>query len=80
MASKVSAIVTLENHCVSGGLFSLVAENLARAGLQVPVGTIGTDPEDFIRTGHVNDLLAHYEMTSDDIVRVAEQTLSKSRQ
>ena len=23
MASKVSAIVTLENHCVSGGLFSL---------------------------------------------------------
>ncbi len=80
MASKVSAIITLENHCVSGGLFSLVAENLARAGLQIPVGTIGTDPEDFIHTGHINDLLAHYEMTSDDVVRVAEQTLSKSRQ
>ena len=79
MASKVSAIITLENHCVSGGLFSLVAENLARAGLQIPVGTIGTDPEDFIHTGHVNDLLAHYQMTSDDVVRVAEQTLSKSR-
>ncbi len=80
MASKVSAIVTLENHCVSGGLFSLVAENLARAGLQIPVGTIGTDPEDFIHTGHVNDLLAHYKMTSDDVVRVAEQTLSQSGQ
>jgi transketolase len=80
MATKVSAIVTLENHCVSGGLFSLVAENLARADLQIPVGTIGTDPEDFIHTGHVNDLLTHYEMTSDDVVRVAQQTLSKSRQ
>jgi transketolase len=80
MASKVSAIITLENHCVSGGFFSLVAESLARAGKQIPVGTIGTDPEDFIHTGHVNDLLAHYEMTSDDVVRVAQQTLSKSRQ
>ena len=80
MASKVSAIVTLENHCVSGGLFSLVAESLARAGMQIPVGTIGTDPEDFIHTGHVNDLLAHYEMTSDDVVRIAQQTLSKSGQ
>jgi transketolase len=78
MASKVSAIITLENHCVSGGLFSLVAESLARAGLQIPVGTIGTDPDDFIHTGHVNDLLAHYKMTSDDVVQVAEQTMSKA--
>ncbi len=78
MATKVSAIVTLENHCVSGGLFSLVAESLAREGLQIPVGTIGTDPEDFIHTGHVNDLLAHYQMTSDDVVKVAERALSKA--
>jgi transketolase len=75
MASNVSAIVTLENHCVSGGLFSLVAENLVRAGLQIPVGTIGTDPEDFIHTGHVNDLLAHYKMTSDDVVEKALRVL-----
>lgn len=79
MASQVSAIVTLENHCVSGGLFSLVAEILARAGKQIPVGTIGTDPEDFIHTGHVNDLLAHYQMTSDDVVRMAERTLHRAK-
>ncbi len=71
MASKVKTIVTLENHCVSGGLFSLVAEALALRGVQVPVGAIGTDPEDFIHTGHVNDLLAHYRMTSDDVVEKA---------
>ncbi len=79
MTSNVTAIVTLENHCVSGGLFSLVAESLARSGTQIPVATIGTDPEDFIHTGHVNDLLAHYKMTSDDVVRVAEQMISKVR-
>ena len=76
LASKVRAIVTLENHCRSGGLFSLVAETLALAGRQIPVGTIGTDPEDFIHTGHVNDLLVHYHMTSDDVVRKAHEVLS----
>jgi transketolase len=78
MASRAGAIVTLENHCVSGGLFSLVAEALAREGVRVPVGAIGTDPEDFIHTGHVNDLLAHYGMTSDHVVEAAERTLEKA--
>ena len=78
MAAKVRAIVTLENHCVSGGLFSLVAEALALKGIQIPVGAIGTDPEDFIHTGHVNDLLAHYKMTSDDVVEKVEQILKQA--
>ncbi|UCD29265.1 MAG: transketolase family protein [Planctomycetota bacterium] len=79
MASKVNAIITLENHCVSGGLFSLVAETLTRAGRQIPVGTIGTDPEDFIHTGHVNDLLARYNMTSEDVVAKAKEMLKVSK-
>ena len=78
MASKVKGIVTLENHCVSGGLFSLVAEALALRGMQVPVGAVGTDAEDFIHTGHVNDLLAHYHMTSDDVVAKAETILREA--
>ncbi|UCE05366.1 MAG: transketolase family protein [bacterium] len=75
MAAKVSALVTLENHCVSGGLFSLVAEALALKGVQVPVAAIGTDPEDFIHTGHVNDLLHRYGMTSDDVVEKVRSIL-----
>jgi transketolase len=75
LAGGVKAIVTLENHCVSGGLFSLVAEALATEGVQLPVGAIGTDPEDFIHTGHVNDLLARYKMTSDHVVEKARETL-----
>ncbi len=68
LAGKVSCLVTLENHCISGGLYSLVAEALAEKGIGIPVGAIGTDPEDFIHTGHVNDLLYRYKMTSDDVV------------
>ncbi len=79
LAGKVSAIVTLENHCTSGGLFSLVAEALAARGVGVPVGAIGTDPEDFIHTGHVNDLLDHYQMTSDHVVARAFETLKGER-
>jgi transketolase len=71
MAKKVSCMVTLENHCVSGGLYSLVAEALVARGIGVPVGAIGTDPDDFIHTGHVNDLLYRYKMTSDDVVEKA---------
>lgn len=71
LAKRVSCIITLENHCTSGGLFSLVAEALAVKGIGVPVGAIGTDPDDFIHTGHVNDLLHRYQMTSDHVVEKA---------
>ena len=71
MARKVSAMITLENHCTSGGLHSIVAEALVKRGIGVPVGTIGTDPDDFIHTGPVNDLLFRYKMTSDDVVEKA---------
>ena len=77
LAGKVSALVTLENHCTSGGLYSLVAEALAEKGVGVPVGAIGSDPEDFIHTGHVNDLLHRYKMTSDDVVQKALTVLKR---
>jgi transketolase len=59
----------------SGGLYSLVAETLAAEGCPVPVLPIGTDPEDFIHTGHVNDLLHRYGMTSDHVVERALRVL-----
>ena len=79
MASKVPAIVTLENHCRSGGLFSLVAEAFVLKGIGVPVGAIGTDPDDYIHTGHVNDLLHHYKMTSDHVVEKAIEVLKLTK-
>ena len=79
LAKKVSGIVTLENHCTSGGLFSLVAEALVVKGIGIPVGAIGTDPDDFIHTGHVNDLLHRYKMTSDDVVEKVMTVLKRKK-
>ena len=77
MARKVGAIMTLENHCTSGGLFSLAAETLARHGVGKRLESIGTDPDDFIHTGHVNDLLERYRMTSDHVVAKARDLLER---
>src|SRR5690606_17448517 len=41
IAAKASAIVTIEDHTVSGGLGSAVLEGLAAAGLAVPVTRLG---------------------------------------
>jgi transketolase len=71
LAGKVSCLITLENHCTSGGLYSLVAEALVARGIGKRVGAIGSDPEDFIHTGHVNDLLWRYKMNSNDVVAMA---------
>ena len=73
-------MITLENHCVSGGLHSLVAETLVAEGIGVRVGAIGTDPDDFIHTGHVNDLLWRYRMSSDDVVALAMKQLGRERE
>ena len=79
LASKVGGIVTMENHCTSGGLYSLVAETLAGNGIGVTVAAVGTDPDDFIHTGHVNDLLARYAMTSDHVVEKAVALLARRK-
>lgn len=78
MAAKVGAMITLENHCVSGGLHSLVAEALVAKGIGTRVGAIGTDPADFIHTGHVNDLLWRYGMSSHDVVNLASEMVGRA--
>ena len=41
------------------------------------MGAIGSDPEDFIHTGHVNDLLWRYRMSSQDVVEMAHALLGR---
>jgi transketolase len=78
MAGNVETMITLENHCTSGGLHSLVAEALVARGVGKRVGAIGTDPNDFIHTGHVNDLLWRYKVSSDDVVAMSREILAAS--
>ena len=78
MAGSVETMITLENHCTSGGLHSLVAEALVARGIGKRVGAIGTDPDDFIHTGHANDLLWRYRMSSQDVVDMANLQLGRA--
>ena len=70
MANKVSCIVTLENHCVSGGLHSLVAEALVAEGA-------ATGGRHRHRPGRLHPHRPRQRpalalpMTSDDVVRMA---------
>jgi hypothetical protein len=44
-------------------------------GIGKRIGAIGTDPDDFIHTGHVNDLLWRYKVSSNDVVALAQDQL-----
>ncbi len=75
-AKKTGAIVTAENHQVSGGLGASVASFLAKAhptkmamvGIQDEFGQVGTQAW----------LQEHYKLTADEIVRQALSLRSKS--
>lgn len=69
-AGKVGRLVTAENHVISGGLATLVAETLFDAGVARPMRRIGL-PDRFIECGAVPTLQNRYRITAADIVAAA---------
>ena len=63
-AAGVDHLVTAENHVVSGGLATLVAEALFDAGVARPLTRIGL-PDRFIECGSVPTLQAKYGISLD---------------
>jgi transketolase len=70
-AARVERIMTLENHVVTGGLASLVAETLFEAGLHRPLVRVGI-PDRFIECGSLPYLQEQCRMTVPQIVALAE--------
>jgi len=66
-ASKVDRIVTAENHVVSGGLATLVAETLFDKGVVRPLTRIGI-PDRYIECGTVPHLQAKYGLSTERVV------------
>lgn len=66
-ASGVDHLVTAENHVVSGGLASLVAEALFDAGVARPLTRIGLSDR-FIECGSVPTLQARYGISLDAMI------------
>ncbi len=74
-AKKTGAIVTCENHQVTGGLGGAVAE-LLTAEYPTLLGRIGAQ-DMFGQVGTQDYLIKAYEMTAEDIAQKAMATISK---
>ena len=72
---KTGCCVTVEEHQITGGLFGVVAETLARhfpAAIE-PVGM----PNTFGESGEPSELLKKYGMTSADVVKAAKRVMKR---
>jgi len=78
-ARETGAVLTLEEHCITGGLGSAVAETLAEAGVAVPFRRLGL-PQAFVeRVGSHDDLRDHYGLTAPGIERAVVDLLGGAR-
>jgi transketolase len=72
-AKKTRAIVTVEEHQISGGLGGAVAEALS-SRYPVPVMRVGM-PDSFGESGPPDELLKKYGMTATDILRASTKAM-----
>jgi len=76
-AKKTRAIVTCEEHLLSGGLGSCVAQVLAE-NIPTPMAMIGIRDR-FGQSGTPEELIKEYHLDRDDIVQECRRLLSKPR-
>lgn len=74
-ARETGAIVTAENHSVTGGLGTAVADVLCDRGCQVPFRRIGVQNR-FGEVGQVPELLELMQMTPEDIAKAAKEAIA----
>ena len=74
-AKETGAIVTAENHGITGGLASAVTEELCERGCAVPVKRIGV-PNRFGEVGQVPDLQKVMHMMPEDVAEAAKAAIA----
>jgi transketolase len=74
-AKETMAIVTAEEHQISGGMGSAIAEVLSE-DYQVPIKMVGVKDR-FGESGKPEELQKHYGLTSDDIVKAVHEVMRK---
>jgi transketolase len=67
LIGKTDQLITIEDHFITGGLFSIVAEFLVRAGLHIPVSPIGFDAKWF-KPGRLPEVLAYEKLDPAGLV------------
>lgn len=74
-AKSTRAIISIEEHNVTGGLGSAVSEILAEAGVGVPFLRHGV-PDEHVLIGPPKSLYRHYRLDAEGIAEVAGEFLS----
>ncbi|HYE07970.1 MAG TPA: transketolase C-terminal domain-containing protein [Planctomycetota bacterium] len=75
LVARVPRVVTAENHVVSGGLASAVADAIVDAGLAVKLRRIGI-PDCFCASGSIPYLIERYRLRAVDIADAARAVLA----
>jgi transketolase len=76
LASRIPRIVTAENHVITGGLASAVADALLDNGIPARLSRIGI-PDCFCESGTIPYLLRRYRMQTTDITSAVRDLLKK---
>ncbi len=76
-AGTCGAVVTAEEHSIIGGLGSAVAETLAEHR-PVPMQRVGVR-DTFGESGKPDELLKHFGLTADEIVKAAKKVIEKKK-
>jgi transketolase len=73
-ARTTGAIVTVEEHSVSGGLGERCASLLLQAGIQVPFRIVGI-PDEYTVTGSQEKIFDHYGISREGLAQVVRELL-----
>ena len=74
LATRVKNIVTAENHIITGGLASAVADALTDAGLSIRLKRVGI-PDTFCESGSIPYLVKRYHLDAGSIADAARAVL-----
>ena len=74
LCRRVNRVVTAENHVITGGLASAVADAVADAGFAVRLKRVGI-PDCFCESGSIPYLVKRYQMGSEDIAAACRAVL-----
>lgn len=76
LRAATGAVVTMENHVITGGLGSAVAETMAEGGISTPLHRIGL-PDTYAHGASQAHLLAEYRLDAFSLVRTTEEALDR---
>ena len=72
--SKVKAVITIEEHSVSGGLGEKCASVMMQKNIHLPFKILGF-PDEYMVNGSQKDVLDHYNMSAEKISELAKKLI-----